>query len=62
MGPRISVKSSIKQTDGSYLQTQKLLASDGAVGDRFGRFVAVSTTSLVICAYKNLNKGAAYVY
>ncbi len=41
---------------------QKLLASDGAANDQFGYSVAVSNTSVVIGAYANLGKGAAYVY
>lgn len=41
---------------------QKLLASDGAANDQFGWSVAVSNTSVVIGAYANLGKGAAYVY
>ena len=41
---------------------QKLLATDGAANDNFGYSVAISNTSLVIGAYANLGKGAAYVY
>lgn len=51
-----------KQVSGSYLETQKLLASDGAAGDQFGISVAVSQTSVVISAQNHLTKGAVYVY
>ncbi len=51
-----------KQSDGVYLQTQKLLASDGTVTDQFGLSVAISTTSVVIGAPYHLGKGAVYVY
>ena len=51
-----------KQSDGSYLQTQKLVASDGAASEHFGTSVAVSNTSVVIGAPHHLSKGAAYVY
>ena len=51
-----------KQANGSYLQTQKLLASDGAASDYFGTSVAISNTSVVIGAQNHLSKGAAYVY
>ena len=51
-----------KQADGSYLEIQKLVAADGAVGDNFGYSVAVSNTSVVIGAYNYLDQGAVYVY
>ena len=51
-----------KQSDGSYLQSQKLLASDGAANNYFGGSVAVSNTSLFVGAYNHLDKGAVYVY
>ena len=51
-----------KQSDGSYLQTQKLVASDGVGDDYFGGSVAVSNTSVVVGAYNHLDKGAVYVY
>ena len=51
-----------KQANGSYLQTQKLLASDGAASDYFGTSVAISNTSVVIGAQNHLSKGAVYVY
>lgn len=38
----------IKQTDGSYLQTQKLIASNGAAGDRFGYYVTISENGSTI--------------
>ena len=51
-----------KQADGSYLQSQKLLASDGAANDYFGCSVAISNTSVVVGAQGHLTKGAVYVY
>ena len=51
-----------KQSDGSYLQTQKLVASDGAASEHFGGSVAVSNISVVIGAYYHLGKGAVYIY
>ena len=51
-----------KQANGSYLQSQKLTASDGAANDRFGFSVAVSNTSVVVGAFNHLNKGAVYVF
>lgn len=51
-----------KQADGSYLETFKLVPSDGATNDGFGWTVCVSQTSVVIGAYNHLGKGAVYVY
>ena len=57
-----------KQANGSYLQTQKLLASDGAAGDRFGHSVAVSGDGLTVVAGayqdddKGSNSGSAYIF
>ena len=51
-----------KVVDESYLQTHKLVATDGAANDQFGRSVAVSNTSVVVGAHGHLGKGAAYVY
>ncbi len=51
-----------KQANGSYLQTQKLVVSDGKATDRFGWSVAISNTSVVIGAPYHLNKGAAYIF
>lgn len=51
-----------KQPDGSYLQTHKLIAFDGAAGDQFGISVAISNTSVVIGSQNNLTRGAAYVF
>ena len=51
-----------KQVNGSYLETQKLVAADGASEDRFGTSVAISKNSVLIGAISHLNKGAVYVY
>ena len=51
-----------KQVNGSYLQVQKLVASDGVAGDYFGYSVAISNTSVAVGAYNHLTKGAVYVY
>ena len=51
-----------KQLDGSYLETHKLVATDGAANNQFGRSVAISNTSVVISTPSHLNKGAVYVY
>ena len=51
-----------KQANGSYLETQKLVASDGRANDGFGHSVAISNTSVFIGAYNHLSKGAVYVY
>ena len=51
-----------KQDDGSYLQTHKLVATDGVAGDYFGFSVAISNTSVAVGAYNHLTKGAVYVY
>lgn len=51
-----------KQVNGSYLQTQKLMASDGAASDWFGVSVAVSQTFVVVSTNENLGKGAVYIY
>ena len=51
-----------KQADGSYLETQKLVASDGAANEYFGYSVAISNTSVVVGAQNHLTKGAVYVY
>lgn len=57
-----------KQSDGEYLQSQKLVANDAAAGDCFGCKVAISTDSsiLVIGAYDDDDRGgssgSAYVF
>jgi len=45
-----------------WVQTAKLLASDGAANDRFGRSVAVDGWTIVAGAYGNNASGSAYVY
>lgn len=57
-----------KQSNGSYVQSQKLTANDGAAGDYFGQSVAVTTNGSIVAvgAYldddKGNNSGAAYVF
>ena len=49
-----------------WTQCAKLLASDGAVGDYFGRSVAISGDTVVVGAYsdgdKGNNSGSAYIF
>jgi hypothetical protein len=52
---------------GSWVQTQKLTASDGTAGDQFGDSVAVSSSTIVVGAPLkfiggNLFQGAVYVF
>jgi hypothetical protein len=51
---------------GSWVQEQKLLASDGAVGDHFGASVSVSGDVAVVGAWANDDQGdgsgSAYVF
>ena len=52
---------------GSWVEDQKLTASDGAAGDNFGRSVAVSGSTIVVGAWKddirgNADQGSAYVF
>ena len=55
-----------QQQDGSWLETAKLLASDGASDDLFGRSVAISGTTALIGAYRDdddrNNSGSAYIF
>ena len=57
-----------KQANGSYTQTQKLLASDGAETDYFGHSVSISGDGNValVGAYqdddKGANSGSAYIF
>ncbi|MDG2423998.1 MAG: hypothetical protein P8M22_08470 [Phycisphaerales bacterium] len=55
-----------QQPDGSWLETAKLLASDGAAVDFFGEFVAISgTTALVGARLDDENgdsSGSAYIF
>ena len=53
-----------KQPNGSYLQTQKILSSDGAASDFFGYSVAVSEdgSTIVIGAFYDDGKGSAYIF
>jgi len=52
---------------GSWVETQKLAASDGAANDRFGWSVSVSDSTVVVGAPNadidnNMDQGAAYVF
>ena len=51
-----------QQVDGTWLETAKLLASDGASDDYFGRAVAISGTTAMIGAYNDDEKGSAYIF
>lgn len=57
-----------KQSNGSYVQTQKLIASDGAAGDLFGSSVSVSAdgSAVVVGAYgdddKDNDSGSVYIF
>ena len=51
-----------EQADGSYLETQKLLAADGAAFNSFGVSIAVSNTSVVVGAAGNYSTDVVYVY
>lgn len=52
------------QSNGTWSQTQKLVASDGAANDWFGQSVALDGDTAVIGAsqYLNFGNGAAYVF
>ena len=55
-----------QQPDGSWLETAKLLASDGASTDFFGNSVAISGTIALVGAYRGdgneTNSGSAYIF
>jgi hypothetical protein len=56
-----------KRQGGGWAETQKLVASDGAAGDLFGRSVAISGSTIVVGAQghnigSNQFQGAAYVF
>lgn len=51
-----------KQANGTYLQSQKVVAADGGGNNFFGYSVAISQTSIIVGAYNPFNKGAVYVY
>lgn len=54
-----------KQPNGSYLQTQKLIASDGAANNYFGYSVDISGDGSVIIVgawLNNNNQGSAYIF
>jgi hypothetical protein len=45
-----------------WIQKQKLVPSDGAVGDRFGKSVAIKGDTIVVGSYCDDDKGSAYVF
>ena len=52
---------------GSWIEAQKLIASDGAQPDTFGDRVAISGSTIVVGASSddiggNINQGSAYVF
>ena len=55
-----------QQQDGTWLETTKLTASDGASFDYFGRSVAISGTTALVGAYydndNGENSGSAYIF
>lgn len=51
------------EVNGTWMQTQKLTASDGATNDRFGTSVAISGTTIIVgTPYASSEQGAAYVF
>jgi hypothetical protein len=51
------------RSGGSFIEEQKLVASDGAEGDNFGWSVSLSTDRALVGAYgKDTSRGAAYVF
>ena len=51
---------------GSWVETQQLIASDGEVGDEFGKSIAISGSTIVVGAQADIGgnslQGAAYVF
>jgi hypothetical protein len=45
-----------------WIEKQKLVPSDAAAGDKFGRSVAVEGNTIVVGSYYDDNKGSAYVF
>jgi hypothetical protein len=50
------------RSDGTWVQQAKLLASDMASGDNFGRPVSIDGDTAVIGAYRSSSSGAVYVF
>jgi hypothetical protein len=46
----------------AWLEKQKLLASDGAAGDWFGRSVSISGDFAIVGAYRGSDSGSAYIF
>ena len=55
-----------RQADGSWIEMQKLIASDGTVSDRFGCSVAIDGDTALVGAFNDddngTNSGSAYLY
>ena len=56
-----------RQPDGGWIQTEKLIASDAAEGDRFGHSVAINGDYAIVGAYQNdygddTDSGSAYIF
>ena len=52
-----------KNINGTWTQTQKITASDGAIGDEFGNSISLSGNDIMIGAEgHNSAKGAAYIF
>jgi hypothetical protein len=52
-----------KRQGGSFVEQQKLTASDGAAGDQFGLSVALSGVRIVVGAFRDDSiRGSAYVF
>jgi hypothetical protein len=51
------------RSGGSWVQQAKVIATDGATGDRFGYSVAIAGDYAIVGApYKNSSQGAAYIF
>ena len=52
-----------KNINGTWTQTQKITASDGAIGDEFGNSISLSGNDIMIGAERhNSARGAAYIF
>ncbi|MFQ5641834.1 MAG: hypothetical protein ACE5IR_27985, partial [bacterium] len=51
-----------RQSDGSWNERQKLLASDGADGDRFGGALSMSGKFMIAGAQNHAGSGSAYIF
>ncbi len=49
--------------NGTWVQSQKIVASDGSQDDNFGRSVAISNNTAIVGAYRSNNdRGSAYIF